>query len=522
MVAIRGVRMRHRRSARLMTRAWTFAGLVALMISAPAIAQAELEALKRQVEEQRSILDRQQKMLEEQQKVIERLQRLATDRVAVPSKETSADPPNETAAPSPKQAASTTPKETGSVPSQAAPAGPSVEIYGSLYPLVESISATDATAPAPVERPNQLPAAAYTGTNQGRRTRLTLGTSNIGFRGTIDIGERYKALWQIEAGAAFDGDSAAIGGTNVFGLRNSAVGISGPFGTAFFGNWDTPYKWAALSTNILRGGQSFDNNNLIGNPGFGVPGTTTQSTRANGKVDAAFDRRQGNSVQYWTPTWNGFSGRLAYSFDEGKSGSTSTPVISPWVFGAAVSYDSGPLVLRYAYELHNDYFGMSQMGGSAPSVANSSSRDTGNKIVAQYAFGDTTVSGIYEWLRYSNDDHGDPANVASYRRNAYYILAQQRFGPSRLWAAYGSTTDGRCSLVGSAPCNSGGLSATEWVGGYTYNVNKYLDLYAVFYDIRNGVSGTYQPVTQLNVPLNTTPAPGLNIRSFGGGMLLSF
>lgn len=77
--------------------------------------------------------------------------------------------------------------------------------------------------------------------------------------------------------------------------------------------------------------------------------------------------------------------------------------------------------------------------------------------------------------------------------------------------------DGRC-----ARCNSTGLGATEWVAGYTYNFNKYLDLYAVFYDIRNATSGSYQPVTQLNVPLNTTPAPGLNIRSFGGGMLLAF
>src|SRR5258705_12405243 len=73
-VAIRVVSMRHCPSVRSMTRAWSLAWVVALMISAPALAQSELEALKQQVEEQRRILDRQQKMLEEQQKVIERLQ----------------------------------------------------------------------------------------------------------------------------------------------------------------------------------------------------------------------------------------------------------------------------------------------------------------------------------------------------------------------------------------------------------------------------------------------------------------
>ena len=164
---------------------------------------------------------------------------------------------------------------------------------------------------------------------------------------------------------------------------------------------------------------------------------------------------------------------------------------------------------------------MSQIGGAAPSATNMSSKDTGNKVIAQFTFGDTTVSGIYEWLRYSNDDQG-VGNVASFRRNGYYILAQQQFGPSRLWAAFGRTADGRCSSIGGASCSSNGLGANEWVGGYTHNVNKYLDMYAVFYDIRNRTSGTYEPVTSLNVPVNTTPAPGLNIRSFGGGILLAF
>jgi len=101
-------------------------------------------------------------------------------------------------------------------------------------------------------------------------------------------------------------------------------------------------------------------------------------------------------------------------------------------------------------------------------------------------------------------------------------FSRSSFGASRLWVAYGSTQDGRCSIVGGAPCTTGGLGASEWVAGYTYNFNKYLDLNAVFYDIRNRTSGTCEPVSALNVPLNTTPAPGLNIRSFGGSVLLTF
>ena len=110
--------------------------------------------------------------------------------------------------------------------------------------------------------------------------------------------------------------------------------------------------------------------------------------------------------------------------------------------------------------------------------------------MGRFALPDTPTPANARGLTTRNDQ--GVGNVASYRRNGYYILAQQQFGPSRLWAAYGSTTDGHCSFVGGAPCTSNGLGATERVAGYSYNINKYLDLYAVFYDIRNRTSGTYE------------------------------
>ena len=110
-----------------------------------------------------------------------------------------------------------------------------------------------------------------------------------------------------------------------------------------------------LSTNPIRGGYAFDRNTLVGNPGFGVPGTTTQFGRVNGKADAAFDRRMGNSVQYWSPTWAGVSFRLDWEVNEGKGPAVAGgPTINPNIFAADVQYDIGTLSLRYAYERHND------------------------------------------------------------------------------------------------------------------------------------------------------------------------
>jgi len=48
------------------------------------------------------------------------------------------------------------------------------------------------------------------------------------------------------------------------------------------GSWDTPYKYPLLFVGALRGLNPFDNATTA-NPGFKVPGTTTQTGRANTK-----------------------------------------------------------------------------------------------------------------------------------------------------------------------------------------------------------------------------------------------
>ena len=368
-----------------------------------------------------------------------------------------------------------------------------------------------------------IAAASYAGANQDSRTRLTAGTSNLGFRGALPFGDGWKAIWQIEAGAAIDGDSGGIGNTNSLGLRNTHVGLAGPYGTAFVGNWDTPYKGISMPTVPLKGITAFDYTIMIGNPGLGVPGTTTQFGRSTAsKGDAAFDRRQGNSLQYWTPNLGGFSGRVAYSFDEGKSGSTATPVISPSIWSLSAGYGNSAFSLQYAYEQHNDYFGLSQIGGAAASATNASSRDRGHKLVGIYTTGGTKLTAIVEQLRYRNEDSGAAANVKEYKRSAFVVGAQQQFGAGKAWVNFGKASDGSCSTVGGIACNTGGMGAKYWNIGYVHSVHKLVDLYASFYNIDNEESGTYQPTFAVNVPPGATPAPGLGIRGLGVGAVMAF
>jgi predicted porin len=119
--------------------------------------------------------------------------------------------------------------------------------------------------------------------------------------------------------------------------------LAGKFGTVFYGQWDTPYYYAAQFVGPIRGLNPFDNA-VTGNPGFNIPVVTTQGGRATARADAVFIRRQGNSIQYWTPTWHGLSARLAAGLNESRTRASATePGTSPWVLSALASYDVGPL-----------------------------------------------------------------------------------------------------------------------------------------------------------------------------------
>src|ERR1700694_4073 len=236
-----------------------------------------------------------------------------------------------------------------------------VEMYGMAMPFLENVKTTGATASAPADRPNQVSAATYTGLNDTQRYRMSVGTSHWGFRGYEDLSPELKLVWQLESGFQIDQNTGPG-----LGARDSKVGLRNKWGEVFLGQWDTPYKYISLPVNPLRAGYVFDRTAITRNPGFGVPNTPTQLSRIGAKPDASFDRRAGNSVQYWSPKLGGFSFRIDHSVNEGKGPVTATgPVVSPTITAVSAQYDAGQLSLRYAYEQHNDYFGMSPICGRA-------------------------------------------------------------------------------------------------------------------------------------------------------------
>jgi predicted porin len=390
----------------------------------------------------------------------------------------------------------------------------SVQIYGTINTDLESVKADGATAAGPLA-PGQL-GAAPNGVNVPERYRVTSNSSNIGFRGNEDLGDGLKAFFQVESAIGFDNqatfgtntaNNTAVGGG--LATRNTGVGLSGDWGTAFYGQWDTPYKVLSGAVDPLYFTGIAYTGAIIGTPGFGVGPVTNGNITLNAagtayanSINASFERRQGNSIQYWTPNFQGFNARAEYSANEGKSSnSAALTQVDPYIWSLNLVYANGPAYVGYGYESHNDYFGLGAIAPAAQAVPvaavagspSATSRDTGSKLVTRYSFGHTTLGLIFERLTYEEDNSAAAAaNFKSYDRNAYALTATQEIGPGTIRAIYGKAQSGNCTLVGGAACLTSGLGAQQVTLGYSYTFSKRTDIYGFYTRVANQSGANYQ------------------------------
>ena len=157
---------------------------------------------------------------------------------------------------------------------------------------------------------------AYSGGAKKSTTRIDDTGSLIGFKGSENLGNGLKAIWQVEQGLNIDGTTGADSGNgygntwatrkgynNTWATRDSFVGLTGNFGTVRLGK---------LSTYLNSDMEKFD----AWIYGAGVNGATW--TTAN-TLDGRFD----NSIRYDSPNLNGFKFTAQYGFDEKRNPATN-------------------------------------------------------------------------------------------------------------------------------------------------------------------------------------------------------
>jgi len=376
------------------------------------------------------------------------------------------------------------------------------QIYGTFNVDLENVRASGATAAGAL--PAGFLGVTPTGVNVGARNRVTQNSSNLGFRGTEKISAGLDAFFQVESGIAVDA------GGSTLASRNTAIGLKGGWGSIRLGQWDTPYKTLSGAVDPMYFTGITYTGALVGTPGFGVGPVTIGAPGASGDgrtfanaANASFERRQGNSVQYWSPTFAKLSWRLAYSVNENKtSNSASLTQVDPSILSTSLEYDPGIVYFAYAYESHVDYFGLDALvpaaQGTVVALADgapeASSRDRGDKWVARVKLGATQLGVLAERLRYTKRQSNAPASWFSrYQRQAIALTLVQKIGAAgTLRGLVGRATDGSCARFNGSECNTAGLGARQVSAGYSYTFSRRTDVYGFYTRVANDSRGSYQ------------------------------
>jgi predicted porin len=367
------------------------------------------------------------------------------------------------------------------LPEAAVAQSSSVQIYGRLYPQFQGSKTSGATAPGTPQAALSTLTGPSAATGDLRyRNEVNSSNSRLGFRGTEDLGNGLRAVWQIEQRVRIDT------GNDVWANRDSFLGLAGNFGTVRLGNMDSVYKNVGDVMSFLgvSSGNIVSNSTILSRIGF--------ASRAVQGGEADFHARIPNSVVYETPSFGGFRFQAQYSPDERRTGDINARLQS---YGAV--YEAGPLYLALAHEIHDDFFGGSNAvasnglaGLSNTGVAGAHSKDRATRGTVMYTFGNTRVTADLARKEYK-ETGGAAGRFESYRHRTYQLGAEHRFGNVTGAISYADANAGTCSLFGGVACSTSGLEGRQLNLGAAYNFSRRTSLFGLYSLLRNGSSARY-------------------------------
>lgn len=168
------------------------------------------------------------------------------------------------------------------------------------------------------------------GKSDGSVTKVDSYNSKIGFKGTEDLGNGLKAIWQVEQNIGIDGT-----GDNKWATRDSFVGLTGDFGTVQLGrlsNFQNVYSnldpWKSNSGwNAMSWAQKTGSGPILS--------------------AAAFQSRLNNAIAYTSPEMGGFLVRALYS--AAGEGRTTTNGQTENVYELGLRYAMAGFYGQYSY-----------------------------------------------------------------------------------------------------------------------------------------------------------------------------
>ena len=368
----------------------------------------------------------------------------------------------------------------------------------------------------------------------GGSFNMTNNSSLLGFKGTEDLGNGLKGLFQVETNVNLTGGAAGVQantGNSAFGsLRDSYVGVNSKYGTVMGGYLSTPYRSALNSFDVMPGATGVGRiENLMGTMRFGGRPDNTGGT---GYVQGVSSVRA-TALAYALPTLYGFNGSIAYTGSANNGGSNQTTVTEGTNTATTLAPQSA-LSMNLGWSGYGvDIKGAFQQAKLNNTTAVSYSTGTGatNTTAASnnpyqaytsYLIGAayTGIAGLKLAVVYNRNTLGlnentnaDGTNQAAKgSNNQIWAGASYRFG----------NNEPRLSYVNSS--NTSGFDAGQDGGrqitaNWGYYLSKRTQVYGLVSQVKNNANGVWNFA---GTGSNLAPTGGQNLLTYGAGMRTNF
>ncbi|MES2152835.1 MAG: porin [Pseudomonadota bacterium] len=287
-------------------------------------------------------------------------------------------------------------------------------------------------------------------------------SNKLGFKGTEDLGEGLKALFQLEM--RYEPDTGTVeSGTRPLFQGQTRVGLQGGFGMIRIGRGVTAVQDAKDAFDPFNG--------ISGTPGFKsdieVAGYTSQPLDAAGSSNDRFN----NAVWYTSPLMGGLQLNLTIGSKEANGGPVlvgrGTAAAPQYAAGAeasanpfsiALTYKEGNIAAMFGYERNTVETKLLHAGISVNPMADL-------KLMATYAR--------------QNQDHSKAINPNT---KGWLVGANYTVGAGRFLLGYGQKTP------------DGAVKTKQTSVGYEYNLSKRTFIYADLSDKKAATDVKYYGV----------------------------
>ncbi len=274
------------------------------------------------------------------------------------------------------------------------------------------------------------------GGDDGDALKMLANNSNIGFRGTEDLGGGLSLVYQAENSLDWSGDKGKNNGKGGWGkARDTYVGFAGDWGWLAIGRHNSPYKNSTGRIDAA-GNNAEDYNNIMGTNAIKV----IDSIDANGNAifeisTRKHDDRISNAIMYKSKDMSGFSFQGIWGLDDAQTINSDRSINR---FAGSATYASGPIFLTAAgaYYLEDGVKNKAAVGNNDAEYDD----DLAWKVAAGYGFNsnNTWIYAMYEQLDAGTDtgpnDNG--VNTRDLARAGYYVSVKHKWGANSIGFGY--------------------------------------------------------------------------------------